>query len=256
VNLDQGKVAGDIPDTPGVHGIAIARNLNRGFISNGRGNSVTIFDLKTPKATGQVKTGENPDAIQYDPVSGRVFTFNGRSKDATAFDGKGNVYVNLEDTSEVAEIDAKTLKVTKRYSIAPCEEPSGLAMDVKNRRIFSVCGNKMMAVSDPDAGKVIATPAVGAGTDGAGFDAARGLAFSSNGGDGTLSVLQQVGGKWQAVETLPTQRGARTMAIEEKTHNIYLPAAQFGPAPAAKEGAPQSRPPMIPDTFKLVVVGR
>jgi DNA-binding beta-propeller fold protein YncE len=278
VDLETGKVVGNIPDTPGVHGIAIVRDLNRGFISNGRGNNVTIFDLKTLQAIGQVKTGANPDAIQYEPVSRRVFTFNGRSKDATAFDpktgkveatiplgskpefsaadGKGKIYVNLEDTSEVAEIDATKLAISKKYSLAPCEAPSGLAMDVKGRRIFSVCENNMMVVSDPDAGKVIATPAVGPGTDGAGFDPAQGLAFSSNGGDGTLTVVREIAGQWQVVDNVATQRGARTMTIDPKTHYIYLPVAQLGPAPAPTAAAPRPRPSILPNTFKVLVVGR
>src|SRR6266851_10159637 len=249
VDMDSGKVAGEIPDTPGVHGIAVAPSLNRGFTSNGRSDNVTIFDLKTLKAIGQAKTGQNPDAIQYEPVSGRVFTFNGRSKDATALnaktgevegaiplggkpefsaaDGKGKIYVNIEDTAEVAEIDARKLSVTRRYPIKPCEEPSGLAMDVKNRRIFSVCRNKIMVVSDPDSGRVLATPAIGAGADGAGFDPGRGIAFSSNGGDGTLTVVGEVSGKWEVIENAPTKRGARTMAVDTRTHRIYLPTAEF-----------------------------
>jgi len=277
VDVDAGKVVGEIPDTPGVHGIAVAPELNRGFISNGRGNSATIFDLKTLASLGQVKTGENPDAIQYEQGSGRVFTFNGRSKDATAFDartgkveatiplggkpefsaadGRGKIYANIEDTNEIVEVDAAKLAVTKRYSLKPCDEPSGLAMDVKNRRIFSVCGNKLMAISDPDAGKVVATLPIGQGADGAGFDAARGLAFSSN-GDGTMTVVREVSGKWQVVENAKTARGARTIAVDQKTHNVYLPAAQFGPAPAPTPQAPRPRPVILPDTFKILVVGQ
>src|SRR5206468_1182482 len=203
VDPDAGKVVGDIPDTPGVHGIQIAPSLNRGFISNGRGNNVTIFDLKTLKTISQTQTGENPDSIRYEPLSGRVFTFNGRSNNSTAIDaktgnvagtiamggkpefsvadGKGKIYVNIEDTSEVVEIDAAKLAVTKRYSLKPCDGPSGLAIDTKNRRLFSVCGNRLMAVSDPDAGRVLATPAIGQGPDGAAFDPSTGYAFSSNG---------------------------------------------------------------------------
>src|SRR5215471_9908241 len=188
VDPDAGKVVGDLPDTPGVHGVQIVPALNRGFISNGRGNNVTIFDLKTLKTISQPATGENPDAIRYEPKSGRVFTFNGRSNNSTAIDAKtgmvvatfpmggkpefsvaddkGHVYVNIEDTSEIVEIDAAKPAVTKRYSLKPCDGPSGLAIDVKKRRLFSVCGNRLMAISDPDAGKVLATPAIGPGTDG------------------------------------------------------------------------------------------
>src|SRR5215813_9460231 len=185
VDPDAGKVVGDIPDTPGVHGIAIAPELNRGFTSNGRANTVTIFDLKTLKPIGQpVKTGDNPDGIRYEPVSQRVLAFNGRSKNATVIDaktgnvvatidlggkpefpvadGKGKVYDNLEDTNEIVEIDTAKAAVTKRISIKPCDGPSGLAMDTKNRRLFAVCSNRMMMVVDPDAGKVLASPAIGA----------------------------------------------------------------------------------------------
>lgn len=271
VDIDAGKVVGDIPNTPGVHGIAIAAELNRGFISNGRGNSVTIVDLKTLKSVGEAKTGENPDSIRYDAVSTRVFAFNGRSKSATAIDaktgavvatialpgkpefsvadGKGKVYVNIEDTAEVVEIDAAKAAVTKKYSISPCQEPSGLAMDVKNRRLFSVCANRVMAVSDPDSGKVLATPPIGAGSDGAAFDASTGYAFSSN-GDGTLTVVQQTAGKYDVLENIATERGARTIALDEKSHHVFLPTATTAPAAAG------ARPTFVPDSFKVLVVGK
>lgn len=278
IDVDAGKVVGDIPDTPGVHGIALAPELGRGFVSNGRGNDVTVFDLKTLKTLDHVKTGENPDDILYDAASGRVFTFNGRSHDVTAInaktgavegtipvggrpevaqaDGKGKVYVNIQDTSEIVEIDARALKVTKRYSLKPCEEPSGLAMDMKNRRLFSACGNKIMVVSDPDKGKILATPATGAGPDGAAFDPDRGLAFSSNGDDGTLTVVSTRGGKYEVVENAATQRGARTVTIDLKTHKLFLPTAEFGPAPAPTPENPRPRPTMVKDSFIVLVVGR
>ncbi|HEY6895552.1 MAG TPA: YncE family protein [Rhodanobacteraceae bacterium] len=272
VDVDSNKVVGDIPDTPGVHGIAIAPELNRGFISNGRGNTVTIFDLKTLKATGSAATGENPDSIRYDPGSSRVFAFNGRSKSATVIDaktgkvaatislpgkpefsvadGKGHVYVNVEDTGEIAEIDAAKATMTKKYSLSPCEEPSGLAIDAKNRRLFSVCSNRVMAISDPDAGKVIASPAIGAGSDGAAFDPGTGYAFSSN-GDGTLTIVQQTGGKWDVAENVATERGARTIALDEKTHKVYLPTAKTAPA---RSGG--GRATFLPNSFKVLVVGK
>jgi DNA-binding beta-propeller fold protein YncE len=277
VDPDSGKVVGEIPDTAGVHGIALAPKLNRGFTSNGRANNVTIFDLKTLKAIDRVKTGGNPDAILYEALSNRVFTFNGRSKDATAFDaatgkvdgtiplgskpefaaadGTGRIYVNLEDTSEVAEVDARKLVVLKRYSIKPCDEPSGLALDVKGRRIFSVCANRLMAISDPDSGKVVATLRIGQRPDGAGFDAGTRTAFSSN-GDGTLTVVQEVAGKWTVVENAATEPGARTMTVDEKTHAVYLPTAQFGPVPAPTTEVPLPRPAIVPNTFKVLVVGQ
>jgi DNA-binding beta-propeller fold protein YncE len=271
VDLDSQKVVGDIPDTPGVHGIAIAPEFNRGFVSNGRSNSVTIFDLKTLKPVGTAPTGENPDSIRYDSVSKRVFAFNARSKSATAIDaksgsvvatiplpgapefsvadGKGKVYVNIEDTSEVVEIDAAKAAVTKKYSLSPCDGPSGLAIDVKTRRLFSVCSNRVMAVSDPDAGKVIATPAIGAGSDGAAFDPGTGLAFSSN-GDGTLTVVSQTSGKYEVVENIATEQGARTLTVDEKTHNVYLSAAQTAPSRSG------GRATFLPNTFKVLVVGK
>ncbi len=278
VDIDTDKVIGNIADTQGVHGIAIAAELNRGFTSNGRANRATIFDLKTLKVLGQVKTGENPDAILYDPASKRVFTFNGRSKDATVFeaasgkvdgtialggkpefaaaDGKGKVYVNVEDTNEVAEIDSLKLALTKRYSLKPCEEPTGMGFDAKHHRVYSGCHNKVMTVLDTEAGKVIAVVPIGAGVDGNGFDPKTGLAFSSN-GDGTLTVVRESSpGKFEVVETLTTQRGSRTMAIDPKTHNIYLPAAQFsGQTTPTAEGT-RPRPVMIKGSFAVIVVGQ
>ena len=272
VDPDAGKVVGTIPDTTGVHGIALVPALNRGFTSNGRGNNVTVFDLKTLKPISQVMTGQNPDSIRFEPKSGRVYTFNGRSNDSTAIDAKtgmvvgtipmggkpefsvaddkGHIYVNIEDTSEIVEIDAAKAAVTKRYSLKPCDGPSGLAIDVKKRRLFSVCGNRVMAISDPDAGKVVASPAIGAGSDGAAFDPATGYAFSSN-GDGTLTIVQETGGKWDVVENVATGRGARTITLDEKTHNVYLPVADPVPAQAGQRGRGY-----LPDSFKVLVVGK
>jgi YVTN family beta-propeller protein len=278
VDVDAAKVVGDIPNTDGVHGIAIDQADNRGFVSNGRSNDVTVFDLKTLKETSRVKTGMNPDSIRFESTTSRVFTFNGRSNDSTAIDaktgkvlgtipmggkpefsvadGKGKIYVNIEDTGEIVEVDAAKLMVTKRYSINPCEEPSGLAIDVKNRILFSVCGNRIMAISNPDTGKVLATPAIGAGPDGAAFDPATGYAFSSN-GDGTMTIVQQMGGKWQVAENVATQRGSRTITLDEKTHNVYLPAADPGPAPAgAPAGGRGQRATFLPNSFKVLIVGK
>ena len=271
VDIDANKVVGDIPDTQGVHGIAIAPALNRGFTSNGRSNNVTIFDLKTLKAIGQVPTGENPDSIRFDAVSGRVFTFNGRSKNSTAIDakagtavgtialpgkpefsvadGKGKIYVNIEDTNEVVEIDTAKAAVTKKYSIAPCEEPSGLAMDTAKRKLFSVCSNRLMVVSDPDSGKVVAMPPIGAGSDGVVFDPGPGYAISAN-GDGTLTIVHENGGKYEVVENVATERGGRTIALDEKTHRVFVPTAKTLPAAAG------ARPTFAPDTFKVMIVGK
>lgn len=274
VDLETDKLAGDIPNTSGVHGIAIAEELNRGFTSNGRANTSTIFDLKTLKAIGEVKTGTNPDSILYDPASKKVFTFNGRSNDTTVFDaatgevaktiklggkpefcaanGKGKVYVNIENTSEVVEIDSQKLEVTKRFSLKPGEGPSGMGFDAEHQRIFSGCNNKMMTILNAESGKVISTVAIGQGVDGNGFDPATGLAFSSN-GDGTLTVVKESSpGNFEVAETVKTERGARTMTIDPKTHNIYLPTAQFPPTP---EGSRQ-RPAPIKDSFVILVVGK
>lgn|SRR5487761_1961361 len=267
------KVVGTIPDTKGVHGIAIANDLGKGFTSDGGDNDVTVFDIKTLKVLGKIKTGQNPDAIIYEPVTHRVFTFNGRSSDSTAIDaktnnvitasipvggkpefaqvdGKGHVFANIEDKNEIIVLDAANSLVSRRYSIAPCDEPSGLAIDPKKLVLYSVCGNKMMVVSDPATGKVLATPATGPGTDGVAFD--DGYAFSANGGDGTVTMVDD---KFQAVATIPTMRGARTIAADQKAHKLYLPAAEFGPPAPDKDGK-KGRPQPIPDSFQIVVVGR
>ncbi len=275
VDLDTGTVAGDIPDTSGVHGVAVARDLGRGFTSNGRGNNVTVFDLKSFKVLDSVATGRNPDAILYDPASKCVFTFNGGSHDATvieaatgkvlatiplggkpefpAADGRGRIWVNIEDTGEVAEIDSRALAVTRRFSVKPGESPTGLALDPRRHRLYSVCGNKLMVVLDTRTGEVLATLPIGAGADGAGWDPRSRLAFSSN-GDGTLTVVKEVSrGKFEVVQTATTQRGARTIAVDARTHRVYLPTAQFAPPPAGATG--RQRPSMVPGSFVVLVVG-
>ena len=271
-------VVGEIPGTDGVHGIAIAEEFNCGFTSNGKANTVTIFDLKTLKVKGEVKTGENPDAILYDAFSKKVFTFNGKSKNSTVIDadtgkpigtismgGKpefactdnnGMLYVNIEDTSEVVEIDSVKAKITRRFSIKPGLEPTGIAIDVKNRLVFSGCHNKVMTVLDIQSGKIIAAIPVGSGVDGCGFDKERGLAFCANGADGTLTVAKAAtDGKFEVVQTAETQKGARTMTVDPVTHRIFLPTAEFGPMPA-QTPAPGSHPhpPIIKDTFVILVV--
>lgn len=272
------KVVGDIPNTNGVHAIALAEKLGRGFISNGRDNTVTIFDLKTLKTLGTVRTDKNPDIIMFDPVSDRVFVFNGGGNDATAIDaatgtvaatiplggkpefaasnGKGTVFVNLEDKSEVVGIDSKKLVTTTRWPLAPGEEPTGLAIDAKTERLFIVCGNKKMIVMDARNGKVFADLPTGDGTDGAEFDPGTKYVFSSN-GEGTLTVVHEdVKDKFNVVENVTTQPRARTMAVDTRTHKIYLPTAQFGPAPAATAANPRPRAPMLPNTFVVLVYGR
>jgi YVTN family beta-propeller protein len=278
VDLKTDKQVADIPDTQGVHGIALAAKLNRGFISCGKSDEAVIFDLKTLKVLDRIKTGANPDAILYDPFTKRVFTFNGRSNDATIIDaatgnvlatlplggkpefattdGAGAVYVNIEDTSEVVTIDPAKAVVTKRCSLKPGEEPSGMALDAKRHRIYSGCGNKIMTVLDPATCAVIATIPIGAHVDGNGYDPHSGLSFSAN-GEGTLTVAKETSpGKYEVLETVATQRGARTMAVDSKTHRVYLPTAQYGLQPAATQDNPRPRPPVIKDTFVILVVGK
>jgi DNA-binding beta-propeller fold protein YncE len=278
IDLGRDSVVGDIPNTAGIHGVALAPELNRGFTSNGRDSSVTIFDYKTLAPIAVVKIpGRNPDAILYDPGTKRVFTFNGGTSNATALDatngtvvgtvdlgGKpetavsdgGKVYANIEDKSEIAVFDPKTLAVLARWPLAPCEEPSGLAIDRVHQRLFAGCANKTMAVVDMRTGKVVATPAVGSGVDAAGFDPGTQLAFTSN-GEGTITVVHEdTPDKYTVVETVPTQRGARTMAVNPKTHRLYTVTAEFGPAPAPTADRPRPRPPMIPGTFVVLELDR
>jgi len=273
MNADTYAIEGDIPDTPGVHGIAIVPDLGRGFISSGRANTATIFDLKTLKVISTVKTDANPDAIAYDSVSKRVFTFNGRGKNATAInasdgtvvgtlalggkpefavaDGKGSMFANNEDTSEVIEIDTRKLTETHRWPLAPCKSPSGLALDGKSRRLFSVCDEKVMSVVDADSGKVVATPKICDGPDAAAFDPATNYAFASC-GDGNLTVVHEDSAdKFSVIDNVPTKKSARTMGLDLKTHNIFLPAADFDPpAPGERRGK------MKPGSFVILVVAK
>ena len=278
IDADTNAVVGDIPNTNGVHGIAVVSDLDKGFTSNGRDNAVTVFDLKTLKVLANVPVGRNPDAIIYDPFSKRVFTFNGASHDTTAIDvktnsvvgtitlggkpefavadEKGHVYVNIEDQNQIVQFDSLKLTVQNYWSISPGEEPSGLAMDRKHRRLFAVCGNKLMAVVNADNGKVITTLPIGAGTDAAAFDPETGFAFSSN-GEGTLTVVHEDSpDKFTVVENVATQARARTMALDINTHQVFLVTAEFGPAPAATAQQPRPRPPMLPGTFTLLVLSR
>lgn len=278
IDVDTGKSVGDIPDTPGVHGIALAPELGRGFVSDGREGTVTIFDLQSLKPINKVKAGDNPDAILYDPASKRVFAFNGHSHDATAIDAaggtvlgtiklegkpefavsdaQGQIFVNIEDKSQIDAIDPNKLEVKARWPLAPCEEPSGLAIDRKNRRLFAGCDNKVMAVVDADNGRVIATPPIGEGVDANGFDPDTGLAFASC-GEGVLTVVKEESpNKFTVVENVQTQPGARTMALDEKTHNVVVVTAKFGPPPAPTADNPHPRRTILPDTFVVLVYGR
>jgi DNA-binding beta-propeller fold protein YncE len=277
VDADSGKSVGDIPDTPGVHGIALAPELGRGFVSNGREGTVSIFDIKTLATSSKVKVGDNPDAILYDPATKRVFTFNGRSQDSTAIDGasgkvlgtikldgkpefaasdaKGEIFVNIEDKNELVAIDPNKLEVKAKWPLAPCESPSGLSIDRKHRRLFVGC-DKMMAVVDADSGKVLATPTIGDGVDATTFDDETGLAFASC-GEGVLTVVKEESpDKFSVAENVPTQAGARTLALDAKTHKIFVVTANFGPPPAATPDNPHPRRTILPDSFVVLVVGK
>jgi DNA-binding beta-propeller fold protein YncE len=279
VDIDNDKTVGEIGNLSGVHGIALAPDYGRGYISNGRSSMITIFDLKTLATIGEVKsTGENPDAILYDPYSYQIFAFNGRSKNATvlevktgkvvgtielggkpefaATDLEGRVFVNIEDKSEVVELGAKDLAVKARWPLAPCEEPSGMAIDRAHHRLLIGCSNKLAAFMDTGSGKVVATVPIGQGVDANAFDPGTKLGFSSN-GDGTLTIIkEETPDHLTVVENVPTRRGARTMALDDKTHKVYLPTAQFGPPPAATAEQPHPRPAILPESFVILVVSR
>jgi DNA-binding beta-propeller fold protein YncE len=259
LDADSYAIVGDIPDTPGVHGIAIAPDAGRGFTSNGRANTVTVFDLSSLKVLGTVKAGNNPDAIVYESGTKRIFTMNGRGQDTTAInaadgtvagtlalggkpefavaDGKGTIYVNIEDKSELVHFDAQKLAVLHRWPMAPCEEPSGLAADWKSHRLFAGCGNKMMAVINADTGKIVTTIPIGDGVDANAFDPERNLAFAST-GDGYLTIAHEDSpDKYTVVMNLATKQSARTLGLDSKTHKTFLPAAEFDPpAPGERRG--------------------
>ncbi|MGD0792197.1 MAG: YncE family protein [Terriglobales bacterium] len=267
IDTESGKQVGEIPETAGVHGVALDPEIGRGFTSNGREDTVSVFDLKSLAVEKKIKVGSGPDAILYDPFSKRVFTFNGKGHDTTAVDAskgevvgkielggkpefaatdeKGTVFVNIEDTSELVAFDPQKLTVKSRWKLADCEEPTGLAIDRKNRRLFAACGNKKMAVVDADSGKVVASPAIGEGCDATAFDADRGLVFASA-GDGTITVIKEDSSdKFSVAQTVTTQKAARTMTLDAKTHQLFTVTANVGPRPERK---------VEPDSFVVLVV--
>lgn len=270
IDSASGKQIGEIPDTPGVHGIALAPDLGRGFTSNGREDTVTVFDLKSLAVEKKIKVGSGPDAILYDPFSKRVFTFNGKGKETSASaidaskgevagtvalggkpefaatDEKGTIFVNIEDKSEIVAFDAQKLTVKSRWKLTDCEEPTGLAIDLKNRRLFAGCGgNKKMAIVDADSGKILATPAIGDGCDATSFDADWGLAFASA-GEGNITVIREDSpDKFTVAQTLTTQKGARTMALDAKTHQLFTVTANV-------TGTRENRK-IEPDSFVVLV---
>ena len=269
IDIDSNEVKGTISDLKGVHGIAVASDLGRGFISNGRGDNVTIFDLKTLKTIGDpAATGKNPDAILYDPSTKSVFAFNGRDSSAAVIDGAagkvlgtidlggkpefgvadgaGNVFVNLEDKSMIVKLDAKKMTVLERWPVAPGEEPSGLAIDAKNHRLFAGCRNKMMVVVNSETGKVVDHQPIGERVDACAFDPETGMAFASC-GDGTVTVVHEdEPDKYSVAETVKTKTGSKTMTLDPKTHDLFLASADFKP------NAGGGRPAVVPGTFAVL----
>jgi YVTN family beta-propeller protein len=276
VDTQTGKLAGSIANLHGTHGVALDNAGKFGYISDGGGNAVVVFDRATLATLATIPAGTNPDGIVFEPATQTVWAFNGRSKDATvidaasrkvvatiplpgkpefpAVDGKGIVFVNIEDKSLIVRLDAPTNKLTDSWP-AGCESPSGLAFDVAGARLFPVCDGKKMAVVDSNSGKILATPAIGDGPDAAGWDAAHKLAFASS-GDGVLSVVDASSADYKTIESLPTQKGARTMAYDSATDRVYLVSAEFGPRPAPTADNPRPRPTMVPGSFVVLVVGR
>ncbi|HTA28650.1 MAG TPA: YncE family protein [Bacteroidia bacterium] len=274
IDLKAGKLVDSILHTNGVHGIAIANDLNKGFISDGKDTAVTIFNLKTHAILAKIiVTGKNPDAIVYDKTTHRVFTFNGRSSNSTVIDAKtntilgtidldgkpefcvadgtGKLFVNIEDKSNIAEIDAGTMKVLKEWSIKPGESPSGLAMDTKNHRLFSVCDNHLMVISDAEKGSVITTVPIGEGPDAAAFDPEKMRIYSSN-GEGYLTVVSDSADTYKVLETFKTQNKARTMTIDTKTHHLYLPVGFPKPLPPVRAAAERPKPSIKDGTFVVM----
>jgi YVTN family beta-propeller protein len=273
-----GDSVGVIPNTPGVHGIAFAPSFGKGYTSNGRANTVSVFNLQTNDVLSEVKTGQNPDAIMYEPFSKTIFVCDGRSHDATVIDpssdtvltvvplggkpeapvsdGAGNIYVNIEDKSEVAHISAKTFTVEHRWTLGKGESPSGIAMDRSTGRLFVGCDNKLMVVVDARSGAVVAQLPIGEGCDGVAFDPETRYAFSSN-REGTLTmVYEESPDSFRVVANVPTKRGARTLTFDEKTHHIFLPTAELEPPPPPTKENPRPRPRIVPGTFEVLEVGR
>jgi DNA-binding beta-propeller fold protein YncE len=274
VDEDTGKLLGEVTGIQGAHGTALAEASGHGFATSGNDQSVVMFDLKTFKTLGRIPAAEDADGIIYDSVSNRVFTFNGDAHSSTVIDpqagtlitniplggkpeygasaGDGKVYANLTDISEVVEIDAKTAKVTRRWPTAPCAQPVAMAIDTTHYRLFSGCRSGAMAISDYQAGKVVATVPIGKGVDGSAFDAASGNAFASN-ADGTLTVIHEDSpDKYHVIENVPTPQGARNMGLDPTNHRLFIVSAKFGPAPAGGNGRAQ----VLPGSFTLMVIER
>jgi YVTN family beta-propeller protein len=279
VDLEKNAVAGEITDTPGVHGFIAVPDTGRGFSTNGKENKSSVVDLTTLKTVSKIDTGANPDAFAYDGKRGELYIFNHSGDSASVIDAKnakviatislggspefgvsddaaGRIYCNLEDKNEVAVIDAAKHEVVARWPLAPGTEPTGIALDAAHHRLFAACHNRVMEMLDTTTGKVVGSVPIGAGVDGCAFDDATQLAFASC-GEGTTTIAKEEGPeKLTVVQTLKTERSARTMAIDPTTHRIYLPSAQFEPAPSPAPGVSPMRPKMVPNTMKLLVYGR
>jgi DNA-binding beta-propeller fold protein YncE len=276
VNPETGALLGEIPGLDRAHGVAFDYAHGRGFATSGADSAVTIFDLKTLAVLGKVTAAVDDDAVLYDPATGHVFTMNGDANSSSVIDpvsgrrigtielggkpefgvsaGDGKLYVNLEDKAEIVEVDAAAMRVLRRWSLAPCEAPTGLAIDRAHHRLFSGCRSGVMAISDAQAGRLITTVPIGRGVDACRFDDANQLAFASN-GDGTLTVIHEDSpDTFTVVATVATKRGARTMELDQRTHRIYTVSAEFGPAPAPTPQRPRPRPSIVPNSFALLVL--
>jgi YVTN family beta-propeller protein len=277
LDTKSGKVVGSITGMKGLHGVALDDTGKFGYISDGGANAVVVFDRASLQTVATIPAGINPDGIAFEPVTKTVWAFNGRSHDVSVIDtaqrrviatialpgkpefpqadGKGAVFDNIEDKNEIVRLDAAEKKITATWPLSDCDSPSGLAIDLSGRRLFSVCDGKKMAVIDANTGKILANPTIGDSPDAAGYDAKHKLAFSSN-GDGTLTVVDAKGATYPVLQDLPTQRGARTMAFDSATDRVYVVTAEFGPRPAATPENPRPRPAVVPGSFTVLVVGR
>ena len=277
LDTDSGKSAGSITGMKGLHGVALDDDGKYGYLSDGRANAVVVFDRANLHTLATIPAGSNPDGIAFEPVTKTVWAFNGHSQNVTVVDtaqrkvvatialpgnpefpvadGKGTMFANIEDKNEIVRIDAATKKITATWPLSNCDSPSGLAIDMEGRRLFSVCDGKKMAVTDADTGKTLANPEIGDSPDAAGYDAQHKLAFSSN-GDGTLTVIDASGTTYSVLQNLATQRGARTMAFDSANGRIYLATAELGARPAATAEMPHPRPAIVPGSFTVLVVGK
>jgi DNA-binding beta-propeller fold protein YncE len=279
IDESTGKLLGEIAGLSAAHGVALDYTTGHGFATSGRDSTVVMFDLRTLNVLGRATAADDADAILYDPASKLVFTFNGDANSSSVIDpasgkrvgtiplggkpeygvsgGDGKIYANIEDKSEVVEIDARAQRVTRRWSLAPCQSPTGLAIDVAHGRLFSGCGNRLMAISDATTGRLVKTLPIGAGVDATAYDAGTQNAFASN-GDGTLTVIHEDSpSAFRVVETVQTMRGARTMALDPRSHRVYVVSAQFGPTPAtATADNPRRRPPIVPGSFTVLELSR